>query len=226
MWGPGLAAILTGFIYRNKQKLPGLAIRNKQYLAAGYLLPVLYAVPVYVALWFFGFASFNKDFTCNYFYVFTIAQLLQMLASTGEEIGWRGYLYPKLCERTSRFNAAFFTGIIWAAWQLPILISAQREGAPLWFAISCFSLMTISMSFIMAWLRDRSRNIWPAVLMNASHRFYIAYFLDHLTKHSPNREYLFGEYGMGLALSTFTIATMLWLKHENSFNRNHSLVHV
>lgn len=213
MWGPGLAAIITSLVFNKSLKPLGLAFKNRQYLIAGYLLPLLYAVPVYAAIWLFGFASFNTGFDCSYLFFFTVGQLQNILAAAGEEIGWRGFLYPGLSKTTSHFNAALITGVIWAVWHFPLIINGLHEGPPVWYLLACFSLMIVSMSFIAAWLRDRSQSVWPAILMHASHNFYIQVFLNNLTNPSPARSYLYGEYGIGIAVSTFILATMLWLKH-------------
>jgi membrane protease YdiL (CAAX protease family) len=224
MWGPGLAAIITSLIFNKSIKPLGLAIKNKQYLLAGYFLPLLYALPVYAAIWFFGFAPFNTSFNWSWFTFFTLVQVQTIIAATGEEIGWRGFLYPQLSKHLSKFNAAFFTGILWAVWHFPLIIYSHHQGPPLWYVLSCFSLMIISLGFITAWLRDRSKNIWPAVLLHTSHNFYIQVYLNNLTKASPYREYVYGELGIGLALATFLLATMLWLKHEKTSLNNTRLI--
>ena len=224
MWGPGLAAIITSIIFYRSIKPLGLAIKNKQYLLAGYFLPLVYAVPVYTAIWFFGFAPFNSDFEESYLTLFTIGQLPLIIGVIGEEIGWRGFLYPLLSKENGRFNAALITGIFWATLHYPLIIASHTQGSPLWFALSCFSLMIISMSFISAWLRDHSKNIWPSVLLHASHNFYIHVILNNLTRPTQYREYVFGEYGIGLALATFLLASMLWFKHEKNPLNNTTLV--
>jgi len=214
MWGPGLAAIITCLWFKKPVKSLGLAFKNPSYLLAGYLLPLLYAVPVYLAIWIFGFASFNSN--PDYGYLVYFGQLQYLFAATGEEIGWRGFLYPHLSNKTSRFNAALLTGFIWAVWYYPLIINGHHDGPPLWYVLSCFSVMIISMSFLTAWLRDRSHSIWPSVLLYASHNFYIQVFLNNLTNSSPYRAYIYGETGIGLALSTFVLASLLWLKHDRA----------
>jgi len=224
MWGPGLAAMITSFWFNKTVKPLGFVLKKPSYLLAGYLLPLLYAVPVYLAIWLFGFAGFNKGFNCSYLAFFTLGQLQQLFAATGGEIGWRGFLYPQLSKKFGRFNAALLTGIIWAVWHYPLIIFKHHEGPPLWYVLSCFSLMIISMSFLMAWLRDKSGNIWPAVLLYASHNFYVLVFLDNLTNPSLYRSYMYGETGIGLAISTFVIASLLWLKHEHSIAGTKQLI--
>jgi membrane protease YdiL (CAAX protease family) len=216
MWGPGLAAIITSIVFTKSLKPLGLAFKNKQYLVAGYLLPLLYAVPVYVLIWLFGFAPFNRGFDCSYFMFFTLGQVQHIFAASGEEIGWRGFLYPQLKQTNSPFMAALFTGCIWAIWHFPLIINGYAGGPPLWYLLACFSIMIVSMSFIMCWLRDKSQSVWPAILLHASHNFYIQVFLNNLTNPSPYRAYLYGEGGIGLAISTFLVASMLWLKHNKT----------
>ena len=225
MWGPGLAAIVTSLWFNKTVNPLGLAIKKPSYLLAGYLLPLLYALPVYLAIWLFGFAGFNTGFDCNYLVFFTLGQIQNIFSATGEEIGWRGFLYPQLSKKFNGFTAALITGFVCAAWQYPLIINSYRyDGPPLWYALSWFTLMTISMSFILCWLRDKSGSIWPAVLLHASHNFYILVFLNSLTNPSPYRAYVYGETGIGLALSTFVIAALLWLKHDRNLIQTNHLV--
>lgn len=214
MWGPGLAAMITNFVFNKSAKPPGLNFKNKQYLLAGYLLPFIYAIPVYAATWLMGFEPFNTAFHGNYFLLFIPGQLLQIFAASGEEIGWRGFLYPQLQKQFNSFMAALITGIIWAVWNFPWMVHNYQGGPPLWFFMSCYSLMIISISFIAAWLRDRSQNIWPAVLLLSSHNFYIQLILNNRNSNPDNHNYLYGEGGLGLAISTFVVACMLWIKHH------------
>ena len=216
MWGPGLAAVLSCLFFSKPIKQLGLALQKPSYLLAGYCLPLLYAIPVYAAIWLFGIAGLNDGFEANYLRLFTIGHLLPILAATGGELGWRGFLYPALAKQKGRFMAALITGIIASAWQFPMIINAVHNGPPVWYVLSCATLTIISLSFLTAWLRDRSGSIWPGVLLQAAHHFYIPVFLNKLTDPSPNSAYVYGEYGIGLSVATFVIASLLWLKHEKT----------
>ena len=46
-------------------------------------------------------------------------------AAVGEEIGWRGYMMPRLKERFSLFTGRLLGGILWGVWHwLPMLAVA------------------------------------------------------------------------------------------------------
>ena len=54
------------------------------------------------------------------FSAMTFAPVFNSLLALGEEIGWRGYLYPVLRERFSLLQTHLLVGLIWSLWHLPI----------------------------------------------------------------------------------------------------------
>jgi membrane protease YdiL (CAAX protease family) len=80
----------------------------------------------------------------------------------GEELGWRGYLYPSLSERFGPLLAAFATGGAWALWHLPTVIGSS----PAMGAMFLFGIVVISLP--MAWIHERGGgNVWIAILAHA-----------------------------------------------------------
>lgn len=85
-------------------------------------------------------------------------------AAAGEEIGWRGYMLTRLI-RSGAPAPVFFSGLIWALWHLPLILSGQYGGvdaAP--GEIAIFSINIIGLGYVMAWLRLSSGSIWPCIL--------------------------------------------------------------
>jgi membrane protease YdiL (CAAX protease family) len=66
--------------------------------------------------------------------------------ATGEELGWRGFLLPRLQERFTGLIASLVVGLIWALWHLPLwlLPGYGWDSVPYW----AFALSTISSSVI------------------------------------------------------------------------------
>ena len=99
----------------------------------------------------------------------------------GEELGWRGYLYPTLCEWMPRWKAMLLTGVVWGIWHTPLLImgwdyGTAYAGYPVG-GIVVMTLCTVCMGAFQCWLTDRSGNIWPSVLahgaLNVAFSFYL-----------------------------------------------------
>jgi membrane protease YdiL (CAAX protease family) len=57
------------------------------------------------------------------------------MASLGEEVGWRGYLLPRLAPRWGLVPAALAIGLLWGLWHLPADYIALKAYGPLfWLA--------------------------------------------------------------------------------------------
>ena len=78
---------------------------------------------------------------------FLIPFLLTDAISNGEEIGWRGYVLPRLQARFSALGAALILGVVWGLWHLPKFLTHWDS---LHFAI--FMLDTMATSVILAWM--------------------------------------------------------------------------
>jgi len=82
--------------------------------------------------------------------------VVTMLATLGEEIGWRGWLWPALTP-LGRVPAAIVGGIIWSLWHLPVvLIGYNYPGADRAAAVAMFLLPCIAMTLLFGALTDRA----------------------------------------------------------------------
>jgi uncharacterized protein len=145
MFIPALGAVITvKFITREGFGELGLHFGPwKNYLLIGLLIPALFII-VYLVSWILGFCQpdwaleyFKSFFTSNnlpvpampdtrlvllgvFFSTLTMGTLINFVACTGEEIGWRGYLLPKLMP-LGKLRAYLLLGIIWSAWHWPLV---------------------------------------------------------------------------------------------------------
>ena len=86
------------------------------------------------------------------------------IAALGEEIGWRGWLLPRLMP-LGTLPALLLSGVIWALWHAPlILLGYNYPSAPGWLALVCMSAMCIVVGAVLAWTRLGSGSVWPAAL--------------------------------------------------------------
>lgn len=85
-----------------------------------------------------------------------------------EDIGWRGYILPKLRGQTSAFNASIIIGIVWAIWHLPYFIFPQWHGAVGYTPFLWFMLLTTAWSVLFAWVYLNTESILMPVLFHAA----------------------------------------------------------
>lgn len=98
----------------------------------------------------------------------TVAIILNGAFTFGEEFGWRGYLLPRLAPLGGA-SAAIVVGVVWGFWHAPLIAldGYNFPGYPL-AGIAAMLLFMIPLSIILAWLRVRTRSIWPGVVLHSA----------------------------------------------------------
>ncbi len=95
----------------------------------------------------------------------------------------------------------------------PIFFAAELfeySDAPAWFALPSFTLVIVVVSVIIAWLRLKTRSLWPAVILHASNNNFNSGFLGDLTSSSGTAPYIVTEVGVGLLLAWRIVAYLFW----------------
>lgn len=85
-----------------------------------------------------------------------------------EDIGWRGYILPKLKERTNALYASLIIGVAWVLWHIPFFIFPEGYSAVGSIPFVWFALMTIAWSVLFAWVYVNTESILMPVLFHAS----------------------------------------------------------
>lgn len=230
MWAPGVAGLLCAWIVHRSTAMLGLGWGRTRYVAAGYLLPIVYSLLAYLPLWLTGlapmaFGEFARDSATRLhwpdggalapallqiFLTLSFGAIQSAASAAGEEIGWRGYLVPALRAKYGIGATLLLSGLIWAAWHMPVILFADyHSAAPQGYAIACFTAMVLATGGIAAWLRLRSGSVWPAVALHAVHNAFIQWLLDPMTDASGNGAWYAGEFGVALALSSTVVVLVL-----------------
>lgn len=236
MWMPATAAFLSCRILRIDIATLGWRWHPARFEVLAYLLPLLYAIPVYVACWLFvphSFAftefaaamgkSFNfpnspvgATFLLGIPIYATFGVIRSIASALGEEIGWRGFLLPRLTGNFGWKLGCLLSGCIWAVWHYPLLLFADyNSGTPKAFALTCFTLMVIADAYVLGWLRLRSQSLWPCAMLHASHNLFIQAIFDRMTAPAGKALYITTEFGFGLAITATITAVILWNSRES-----------
>lgn len=239
MWCPGAAAILTTLVFAEARKkflktlglLPGKPI----YWLIGYTFPLVYGLVAYSFIWTSGIGGFPNQ---QYFiaalrsypqispdlaalamgaHMMSVDFVMNLHRGFGEEIGWRGFLVPKLNESMSFAKTSTVIGCAWGLWHVPaiILTTDYNNGSAVWLGLACFSVLVVSVSFILTWLRLKSNSVWPCAILHISHNVAIQGIFTPLTITREYTPYFVDEFGIALAVVAAIFAFVLWYK-ENS----------
>ena len=93
---------------------------------------------------------------------------LNLIPAFGEELGWRGYLLPKLATRMGRRGATLLSGAIWGLWHAPMIALGHNFGFGYlgypWTGILLMTLFCVLFGSFLAWLTFKTTSAIPAAL--------------------------------------------------------------
>lgn len=94
---------------------------------------------------------------------------LNLVAATGEEFAWRGFLQGQLTNWFGVLPGILVLAGVWWAWHLPGLLAGYNfPGHPYLGALVLFPLQMIGASLFLGWLTIRAGSFWPAALAHGA----------------------------------------------------------
>jgi len=224
MWCPALSGIITSLVYEKSLSGLGLKLGKLRWSVLAYFLPIVYAGVAYCVIWLSGYGGINPDYKFNFFKLIVFGTMFNVAFAAGEEIGWRGFLVPQLYKLTSYTKTCFITGIIWAVWHFPLLISGiYLARMPLGLQLILLVITVTAMTFPISWLRLKSYSVWPAILLHSSHNLYIQRFFDPLTTTTGSlTKYMVGESGIVMAIIFGIVGVIFWKLRDRLPSRNNN----
>lgn len=198
-----LAILRDGWSLRAWSEV-GLQRFGWRYWPLAALLPLAVLLPGFVILWAMvgDVPALTGGMPPIQFAIKLVVTLLlgMVLGALGEEIGWRGYLQPRLAA-LGPWRSLFATGFLHGLWHMPLLLLAPfyHGGTTPLLVVPLFLLTFTLAGSVYGFLRIASGSIWPVALMHRS----VNTWWDHLDAATIagtplQRELPAGESGLGV----------------------------
>ncbi len=101
-----------------------------------------------------------------------IGPIVNIIPTMGEELGWRGYLLPKLRMFLSDRIALIITGAIWGIWHLPIIVMGHNYGTGYWgypwLGILAMIVFCIVLGIIEGFISIKLQSSIPAAMIHST----------------------------------------------------------
>jgi membrane protease YdiL (CAAX protease family) len=68
--------------------------------------------------------------------------------------------------KNTGLQTSLISGFIWGVYQF--CFADYSSGTPSWYAMTCFMVLVIGISFIYTWFRIKSGGLWTAVILHAT----------------------------------------------------------
>ena len=228
MWIPAIAATAANVVSFHENGAPftvkklfalgGFRMCKLRYMLLGCLLPLAYLLIPYMAYWLFNPQNFAyrgvplalilKDILP----VLVIGVLTSLLSALGEEIGWRGFMFPALYAKLGLNRALLISSLFWCGWHLPLLIGGDyMPGTPLWYQLPAFVLCIFPVGVMAGLLTLESGSMWPAAFLHAAHNNYDQMVFGVITAGS-DKMYFVSETGALTILCAWALAAILYIR--------------
>ncbi len=129
------------------------------YIVAFLLIPVLDLLAIYLyAAWSQTPVDFSTVLAYEIFGPY--ANLILLIVpffifdaiANGEEMGWRGYVLPRLQAKHSALTSTLILGVIWSLWHLPKFVSHWDTLTFLWFVVD-----TMAKAILLTWMYNNTK---------------------------------------------------------------------
>jgi membrane protease YdiL (CAAX protease family) len=87
-----------------------------------------------------------------------------------EELGWTGFVIPRLRRRYEILTTGLIVGLLWGAWHFPLFSGGDFSGAlplAIFLPVQLFTFLP-AYRVLMVWVYDRTGSLLVAMLMHAS----------------------------------------------------------
>lgn len=122
----------------------------------------------------------------------TVLPFVNMLFAIGEEIGWRGFLYPELRKGFGRVKTWLIGGVIWGAFHFGAILAGGYEygfdyiGVPVLGPIA-FTFCCISLGVLHEIIYDRTKCIWFTALFHGGFNAAATLVLSVMSANDPEK---------------------------------------
>jgi uncharacterized protein len=190
MWAPGMAAILSTWLVEKQPVLKVLRLNTlgaRRFYLLAWFLPSLIVLATIGTTVLLGTGTFDTSFAilresmskaaagtslppvevlafAQVALALTAAPFINVLFTMGEELGWRGFLLPRLTP-LGQWKAILLTGFIWGLWHAPTtLLHGYNFPQHHYLGMAAMTVGCMLLGTILAWLYLKTRSPWVAAL--------------------------------------------------------------
>ncbi len=177
--------------------------RPSLWILAG-LIPALTALGAYLLGNAMGWVTLDPSLLWVALGVAPLSILIASLSAVGEEIGWRGFLWPTLRARLGFWRTGLIVFLIWWTYHVPVILLGWYGSVA---GLPAFTVAIAGFVLFVGVLTDRARSMWPSLAAHGAWNALVAtgFAVDVAGRAVPafdGNQVLLGEFGWLAAVTT------------------------
>jgi len=220
MWMPAIASVGTRLVTGEGFADLSFKLRERRILlvvglAIGF--PIAVGLIAYGIAWGSGIVSFTPPaetaspilaFVSQLIFAGTLGAAVGVISAAGEEIGWRGYMIPRMVE--GDIPAPFLVGgILWGLWHAPAILTGQyAAGSNRLLSAGLFIVLAVALTVLWSIWTLETGSIWPAIVGHAAWNAIIQGPFDMFSSGQLSTT-LVGESGILVIVTSILIVILL-----------------
>ncbi len=175
---PFVVGILMTYLVNNKEGLKELTVRLRKWRANSYWYgPILIFPSLLLGVSVISSILIDPELAPAFF---VVGLFLGLLAGLFEEIGWTGFVFPRMSQNGNTLYSSIILGVIHGIWHicadfLANFNTLEEFWAPYMFG---FILHVVALRILIVWVYTNTNSLFLAVLMHASSSGFYSFFIS------------------------------------------------
>ncbi|MFT3750898.1 MAG: CPBP family intramembrane metalloprotease [Agriterribacter sp.] len=142
-----------------------------------------------------------------------------------EEIGWRGWMLPRLINQFNLKKGILIGSSVWALWHVPFMLSGilYLKAVPAYIIVLINPFGIFGAGLVISWLWAKTNNIWIVSIahgaLNNWGQYAFKYMEDSKTNLQSQQIWLF----IGVNGSLLILGLLIFITMKNNYNNNKAI---
>jgi membrane protease YdiL (CAAX protease family) len=139
-----------------------------------------------------------------------------------EEIGWRGWMLPRLIDQFNLKKGILIGSLVWALWHVPFMLSGilYLKAVPVYLMLLINPFGIFGAGLVISWLWTKTKNIWIVSIahgaLNNWGQYAFKYMQDSKTDLRSQQIWL----SIGVNSSLLLLGLLIFMTMKNNYNDN------